>query len=161
MISHQSDAEDSLQLLSKLEKALAIYFFVEFLFRVWSAGTDARFQGWKGRKRFICQPMCLIDTVIISLAITVVLLVEYRYNGRFLEVLRFIQIVRFFHIDRQMISFTLLKNFVERSKFELISIYYISTMIFAMLAYLAFTLEGSTSDGGLIDDPGTFNMTIL
>lgn len=96
--------------------------------------------------------MCMVDTLILALAIAVVFLAEYRYSGRFLEIMRFIQILRFFHIDRQMISWTLLKNFIERSSFELISIYYIVSVIFALMAYLVFTLEANESKGGLIPD---------
>lgn len=96
--------------------------------------------------------MCMVDTLILSLAIAVVFLAEYQYSGRFLEIMRFIQILRFFHIDRQMISWTLLKKFIERSSFELISIYYIVSVIFAFMAYFVFTLEANESKGGLIPD---------
>jgi hypothetical protein len=96
--------------------------------------------------------MCIIDTVIMVLAITVVFMAENRYSGRFLEILRFVQILRFLHIDRQMISWILLKNFIDRSSFELISIYYIVCFIFCFLACSVFTLESHRSKGGLIDD---------
>lgn len=98
--------------------------------------------------------MCIIDTLIITLAITVVMLAEYRYSGRFLEVLRFIQILRFLHIDRQMISWSLLKKLIERSSFELVSIYYITSFLFAIMSYLVFTLESHESNGGFIPDSG-------
>jgi hypothetical protein len=98
--------------------------------------------------------MCIVDTLILTLAITVVLLAEYKYSGRFMETLRFIQILRFFHIDRQLISWCLLKQFVERSSFELISIYYITSFIFALMACLVFTLESNEHQGGLVPNSG-------
>jgi hypothetical protein len=48
VISHQAHAEETLNFLATLEKILAFYFFIEFLMRIWSAGADGRFQGWKG-----------------------------------------------------------------------------------------------------------------
>lgn len=98
--------------------------------------------------------MCIFDTVILIFAIIGLLLAEYRYSGWFLDILRFVQILRFLHIDRQMISWTLLKNYIKRSKHELISIYYIVSMIFALMAFLVFTLESNESKGGLIPDSG-------
>jgi hypothetical protein len=49
LISQQAITEKHVNLLSNLEKALAFYFFIEFLLRIWSAGADKRFQGWKGK----------------------------------------------------------------------------------------------------------------
>lgn len=98
--------------------------------------------------------MCIFDTVILIFAIIGLLLAEYRYSGWFLDILRFVQILRFLHIDRQMISWTLLKNYIKRSKHELISIYYIVSMIFALMAFLVFTLESNESKGGLIPNSG-------
>lgn len=48
LISSQAHTEEHLNLLASLEKTLAVYFFVEFLLRIWSAGADGRFQGWRG-----------------------------------------------------------------------------------------------------------------
>lgn len=103
--------------------------------------------------------MCIVDTLILTLAITVVLLAEYKYSGRFMESLRFIQILRFFHIDRQLISWCLLKKFIERSSFELISIYYITSFVFALMACLVFTLESNETHGGMVPNSGKLHVS--
>ncbi|KAI6206017.1 hypothetical protein M3Y94_00858000 [Aphelenchoides besseyi] len=135
------DTTKTVEFILKLERWLAIYFLIEFVLRIWSAGADGRFQGWTGRKLFICRPMCLIDTTIMGVTIVLVWLMKRHNTENFMDVLRFVQILRLLHIDRQMISFSLLKQMVQESRLELVTIYYITIFLLALLACVVYTIE--------------------
>lgn len=42
------------------EIIMVVWFALEFIFRMWSAGCRSRYQGWVGRLRFMRSPFCAI-----------------------------------------------------------------------------------------------------
>ncbi|KAI6243615.1 hypothetical protein M3Y99_00023500 [Aphelenchoides fujianensis] len=85
--------------------------------------------------------MCLIDTSILVVTFSLVWLMERKNAAHFMDVLRFVQILRLLHIDRQMVSFSLIKEMIAESKFELVTIYYITVFLLALLACVVYTIE--------------------
>lgn len=48
-----------------MEAILAATFSVEYVLRVWSAGADPSFAGWRGRVRYVRQPLVIVDLLAL------------------------------------------------------------------------------------------------
>uniref|UniRef100_A0A183SUB5 Ion_trans domain-containing protein n=1 Tax=Schistocephalus solidus TaxID=70667 RepID=A0A183SUB5_SCHSO len=46
-----------------MELVLLIWFFVEYVVRIWSSGCRSRYQGWRGRLRFARRPFCIVGKI--------------------------------------------------------------------------------------------------
>jgi hypothetical protein len=165
-----------------MELSLAVYFGIEFALRLWSVGADARYQHFygnymqvfvqlltsvtplitlfyptyihSGRLRYLSRPICLVD--ILILVVTVVVLIISRghvLNASTLQNLRFLQILRLFHIDRQMTTWKLIRKMLQQSKFELMSAYYFAALMFLLLSVSVYTTEGM-GEGADLDVKG-------
>lgn len=44
---------------------MVVWFAMEFMLRMWSAGCRSRYQGWMGRLRFLRSPFCVIGLWLI------------------------------------------------------------------------------------------------
>nr|CAD7258740.1 unnamed protein product [Timema shepardi] len=49
-----------------MEICLVVFFGVEYLIRLWSAGCRSKYMGFCGRLRFIRKPICIIDQLQIN-----------------------------------------------------------------------------------------------
>lgn len=47
---------------------MVMWFAVEYIMRLWSAGCRFRYQDWVGRLRFARKPLCIVGTLSIVLA---------------------------------------------------------------------------------------------
>lgn len=48
-----------------IEAILTALFSIEYLLRVWSAGEDPSFAGWRGRLRYVRQPLLIVDLLAL------------------------------------------------------------------------------------------------
>ena len=86
------------------EICLVTFFGVEYLVRLWSAGCRSKYLGMWGRLRFIRKPICIIDLIVVSASIVVL---AWGSNGQVFATsairgIRFLQILRMLHVDRQV-----------------------------------------------------------
>uniref|UniRef100_A0AC34R8E4 Ion transport domain-containing protein n=1 Tax=Panagrolaimus sp. JU765 TaxID=591449 RepID=A0AC34R8E4_9BILA len=124
-----------------MEISLAIYFTTEFFIRIWSIGADAKYAGFDGFVRYMKRFTSIIDIVIIS----VTFLIIFAHNGevepKTLEKIQFLQILRLLHIDRQLTTWKMIKKMIVRSFEELVTLYWISGLVFVFLAYCVYEIE--------------------
>lgn len=85
-----------------------------------------------------------MDVIILCATLFVVL--SSKTNDTAIEKLRFLQILRLFHIDRQMTTWKLIRKMIKHSKYELISVYYITFIILLFLAVSVYTTENDEED---------------
>uniref|UniRef100_A0A1I7Y660 Ion_trans domain-containing protein n=1 Tax=Steinernema glaseri TaxID=37863 RepID=A0A1I7Y660_9BILA len=132
-----------------MEISLAIYFTVEFFVRLWAVAADSKYQGFKGRLRYLRRLVCIIDVII--LIVTFLMLAANRsfLSSQTIEKLRFLQILRLFHIDRQMSTWKMIKDMIMRSRYELFAAYFITFMLFLLLATTVYTIESVSDDAEL------------
>lgn len=107
-----------------MEICLVTFFGMEYVIRLWSAGCRSKYIGFIGRLRFIRKPICIIDLIVV-LASAVVLAVGS--NGQVFATsairgVRFLQILRMLHVDRQGGTWRLLGSvvFIHRQVLQLI-----------------------------------------
>ncbi|XP_065081234.1 potassium voltage-gated channel subfamily KQT member 1-like isoform X1 [Ochlerotatus camptorhynchus] len=126
-----------------MEICLVVFFGVEYLVRLWSAGCRSKYMGFCGRLRFIRKPICIIDLIVV-VASMVVLTVGS--NGQVFATsairgIRFLQILRMLHVDRQGGTWRLLGSVVFIHRQELITTLYIGFLGLIFSSYFVYLAE--------------------
>ncbi|CAH0393680.1 unnamed protein product [Bemisia tabaci] len=104
------------------ELCLVVFFGVEYCIRLWSAGCRSKYMGLWGRLRFVRKPICIIDLIVVAASIVVLTVGS---NGQVFATsairgIRFLQILRMLHVDRQGGTWRLLGSvvFIHRQFME-------------------------------------------
>ncbi|XP_052822999.1 potassium voltage-gated channel subfamily KQT member 1 isoform X2 [Octopus bimaculoides] len=136
--------EDVMRLaLFYVEVVMVVWFTLEYLLRIWSAGCRSRYQGWMGRIKFARRPFCVVDLMIVSASIIVLAVGS---TGRIfatssLRGLRFFQILRMVRMDRRGGTWKLLGSVVWAHRQELITTVYIGFLGLIISSFLVFLVE--------------------
>ena len=139
-----------------VEIVTLIWFSLEFILRIWSAGCKAHYRGLKGRLQFFkSSPLLLADIVSIVASFTFLASINLTAEVSLpdtawptaavilpsLRWLRFFQILRMFRIDRRGVTWTLLGRVVFSHWHELISSAYIASIILLLTSFVVFKAE--------------------
>lgn len=98
-----------------LELALLTLFSVEYVARVYCAGEDPLYKGWKGRLRYMRQAWSIIDL----LAIVPFWLSAGTFNSSLLRIFKFARLLRIAKLGRFSKAWDLLVQSVASRRFEL------------------------------------------
>ncbi|XP_074039471.1 potassium voltage-gated channel subfamily KQT member 1 isoform X2 [Leptinotarsa decemlineata] len=135
-----------------MEICLVLFFGAEYLVRLWSAGCRSKYMGFWGRLRFIRKPICIIDLIVVVASIVVLTLGS---NGQVFATsairgIRFLQILRMLHVDRQGGTWRLLGSVVFIHRQELITTLYIGFLGLIFSSYFVYLAEKDAveEDGG-------------
>jgi hypothetical protein len=109
-----SYASSANNILLYMEIILVLFFGVEYIVRLWSAGCRSKYMGVKGRLKFARKPICIIDFIVIVASGAVIAIGS---NGQVFATsairgIRFLQILRMLHVDRQAGTWRLLGSVV-------------------------------------------------
>ncbi|KAE9555554.1 hypothetical protein FO519_001225 [Halicephalobus sp. NKZ332] len=144
-LSALSTEKWAIEIIPYLEASLAVYFTTEFVVRIWSIGADAKYSGFHGFLKYTIRLGAFIDIVIISVTFFILLAHKESYfDPDTLEKIQFLQILRLLHIDRQMTTWTMIKKMIVRSFRELVTIYWISGLVFLLIVCSVYEIETST-----------------
>ncbi|XP_060770547.1 potassium voltage-gated channel subfamily KQT member 1 isoform X3 [Neoarius graeffei] len=97
-----------------MEIVLVVFFGMEYVVRLWSAGCRSKYVGIAGRLRFIRKPISIIDLIVVVASVVVL---SVGSNGQVFATsairgIRFLQILRMLHVDRQGGTWRLLGSVV-------------------------------------------------
>ncbi|XP_023348204.1 potassium voltage-gated channel subfamily KQT member 1 [Eurytemora carolleeae] len=111
--------------------------------RLWAAGCRSKYMGALGRLRFIRKPICVIDLIVVSASIIVL---SVGSNGQVFATsairgIRFLQILRMLHVDRQGGTWRLLGSVVFIHRQELITTLYIGFLGLIFSSYFVYLSE--------------------
>ena len=111
--------------------------------RIWSAGYCSKYQGVWGRVRFMRKPICVIDLVVVTASIIVLVVGSDGTVSAASAVrgIRFLQILRMLHIDRQGGTWRLLGSVVYLHRQELITTLYIGFLGLLFSSYFMYLSE--------------------
>ncbi|XP_028330240.1 potassium voltage-gated channel subfamily KQT member 1.1 [Gouania willdenowi] len=137
-----------------------IIFGVEYFVRLWSAGCRSKYVGFRGRLRFARKPISIIDLIVVVASI-IVLGVGSKgqvFATSAIRGIRFLQILRMLHVDRQGGTWRLLGSVVFIHRQELITTLYIGFLSLIFSSYFVYLAEkdavnssGSTAFGNYAD----------
>nr|XP_031304082.1 potassium voltage-gated channel subfamily KQT member 1 isoform X2 [Camelus dromedarius] len=126
-----------------MEIVLVVFFGTEYVVRLWSAGCRSKYVGIWGRLRFARKPISIIDLIVV-VASTVVLCVGSKgqvFATSAIRGIRFLQILRMLHVDRQGGTWRLLGSVVFIHRQELITTLYIGFLGLIFSSYFVYLAE--------------------
>ncbi|XP_039396284.1 potassium voltage-gated channel subfamily KQT member 1-like isoform X2 [Mauremys reevesii] len=131
-----------------MEIVLVVFFGAEYLVRLWSAGCRSKYVGFKGRLRFARKPISIIDLIVVIASIIVL---SVGSNGQVFATsairgIRFLQILRMLHVDRQGGTWRLLGSVVFIHRQELITTLYIGFLGLIFSSYFVYLAEKDAVD---------------
>uniref|UniRef100_H3AJK0 Potassium voltage-gated channel subfamily KQT member 1 n=1 Tax=Latimeria chalumnae TaxID=7897 RepID=H3AJK0_LATCH len=134
------------------EIVLVVFFGVEYVVRLWSAGCRSKYVGFWGRLRFARKPISIIDLIVVVASVIVLCVGS---NGQVFATsairgIRFLQILRMLHVDRQGGTWRLLGSVVFIHRQELITTLYIGFLGLIFSSYFVYLAEKDA-----VDDSGT------
>ncbi|XP_023604111.1 potassium voltage-gated channel subfamily KQT member 1 [Myotis lucifugus] len=125
------------------EIVLVVFFGTEYVVRLWSAGCRSKYVGVWGRLRFARKPISIIDLIVV-VASMVVLCVGSKgqvFATSAIRGIRFLQILRMLHVDRQGGTWRLLGSVVFIHRQELITTLYIGFLGLIFSSYFVYLAE--------------------
>uniref|UniRef100_A0A3Q3B226 Potassium voltage-gated channel subfamily KQT member 1 n=1 Tax=Kryptolebias marmoratus TaxID=37003 RepID=A0A3Q3B226_KRYMA len=131
-----------------MEIVLVLFFGTEYVVRLWSAGCRSKYAGIRGRLRFIRKPISIIDLIVVIASIIVL---GVGSNGQVFATsairgIRFLQILRMLHVDRQGGTWRLLGSVVFIHRQELITTLYIGFLGLIFSSYFVYLAEKDAVD---------------
>ncbi|XP_050687385.1 potassium voltage-gated channel subfamily KQT member 1-like isoform X2 [Eriocheir sinensis] len=131
-----------------MEICLVVFFGVEYAVRMWAAGCRSKYMGFFGRLRFIRKPICIIDLIVVVASVVVLCVGS---NGQVFATsairgIRFLQILRMLHVDRQGGTWRLLGSVVFIHRQELITTLYIGFLGLIFSSYFVYLAEKKDED---------------
>ncbi|XP_048217422.1 potassium voltage-gated channel subfamily KQT member 1 [Perognathus longimembris pacificus] len=137
-----------------MEIVLVVFFGTEYVVRLWSAGCRSKYVGIWGRLRFARKPISIIDLIVV-VASLVVLCVGSKgqvFATSAIRGIRFLQILRMLHVDRQGGTWRLLGSVVFIHRQELITTLYIGFLGLIFSSYFVYLAEkDSVNESGRVE----------
>ncbi|KAM4722224.1 potassium voltage-gated channel subfamily KQT member 1 [Rhinophrynus dorsalis] len=132
-----------------MEIVLVVFFGAEYVVRLWSAGCRSKYVGIWGRLRFARKPISVIDLIVVVASVIVLCVGS---NGQVFATsairgIRFLQILRMLHVDRQGGTWRLLGSVVFIHRQELITTLYIGFLGLIFSSYFVYLAEKDAVDG--------------
>uniref|UniRef100_A0A8C5QL57 Potassium voltage-gated channel subfamily KQT member 1 n=1 Tax=Leptobrachium leishanense TaxID=445787 RepID=A0A8C5QL57_9ANUR len=136
-----------------MEIVLVVFFGAEYVVRLWSAGCRSKYVGVWGRLRFARKPISVIDLIVVVASVIVLCVGS---NGQVFATsairgIRFLQILRMLHVDRQGGTWRLLGSVVFIHRQELITTLYIGFLGLIFSSYFVYLAEKDA-----VDDAGQY-----
>ncbi|XP_061618044.1 potassium voltage-gated channel subfamily KQT member 1.1 isoform X1 [Phyllopteryx taeniolatus] len=137
-----------------MEIFLVVFLGVEYLVRLWSAGCRSIYVGICGRLRFARKPIIIIDLIVV---VSSIIVLTVGSNGQVFATsairgIRFLQILRMLHVDRQGGTWRLLGSVVYAHRRELIMTLYIGFLSLIFASYFVYLAEKETYNFGTYAD---------
>ncbi|KAM4617471.1 potassium voltage-gated channel subfamily KQT member 1 isoform 1-T2 [Discoglossus pictus] len=131
-----------------MEIVLVVFFGAEYVVRLWSAGCRSKYVGVWGRLRFARKPISVIDLIVVVASVIVLCVGS---NGQVFATsairgIRFLQILRMLHVDRQGGTWRLLGSVVFIHRQELITTLYIGFLGLIFSSYFVYLAEKEAID---------------
>uniref|UniRef100_A0A8C7X851 Potassium voltage-gated channel subfamily KQT member 1 n=1 Tax=Oryzias sinensis TaxID=183150 RepID=A0A8C7X851_9TELE len=143
---------------TRREIVLVVFFGVEYFIRLWSAGCRSKYVGIWGRLRFARKPISIIDLIVVVASI-IVLSVGSKgqvFATSAVRGIRFLQILRMLHVDRQGGTWRLLGSVVFIHRQELITTLYIGFLSLIFSSYFVYLAEKDAVDSSGATEFGNY-----
>uniref|UniRef100_A0A3Q2ZZY7 Potassium voltage-gated channel subfamily KQT member 1 n=1 Tax=Kryptolebias marmoratus TaxID=37003 RepID=A0A3Q2ZZY7_KRYMA len=141
-----------------VEIVLVVFFGLEYFVRLWSAGCRSKYVGIWGRLRFARKPISIIDLIVVVASI-IVLSVGSKgqvFATSAVRGIRFLQILRMLHVDRQGGTWRLLGSVVFIHRQELITTLYIGFLSLIFSSYFVYLAEKDTLNSSGSNEFGNY-----
>lgn len=125
-----------------LNVAIVTIFALEYLIRLWVAGEDERYRGFKGRLRYIASPYAIADVIAFLPELLWMLLVPAGVGDEVLIILRVLRLARLVKLARFIPAFDVLGATVERAGTQLLTTLAMALALVYVSAVALYFVEG-------------------
>jgi len=122
------------------ELFIVMVFSIEYLARVYAAGEDPRYSGFRGRLRFITSWWAIVDL----LAILPFILTGGAYNSFIIRLLKLLRLLRVARVGRFSQAWVSLSDAIYGRRFELALSGAVAFLIMLISSAFLYVLEGDT-----------------
>ncbi|MDX2276082.1 MAG: ion transporter [Hyphomonadaceae bacterium] len=129
--------------LAVINAVIVVIFAIEFGLRFWSEGENPKHKGWKGRLRFLAQPITIAD-VLAFLPELIVLVFFSHLHGGWLAALRALRLFRLFKLARYVPAFAIVGAAVRRAGAPLFAALCVAAAQVYVAALLLYFIEGQS-----------------
>lgn len=116
---------------------LDVIFLIEYSLRVWSAGSQREYRGWK-KLNFIFRPMSLVDLISLLPVLQV-----FGESLRIFRVIRFVRILRAFKLIRYNKTLKQLIDTIRIALPSLVNMFFLVLIAILILATILWNFEHS------------------
>ncbi|KAL3122571.1 hypothetical protein niasHT_003107 [Heterodera trifolii] len=145
----ESYSKYAAEMLYFMEMFLVLFFGTEYGVRLWAAGCRSKFRSFWGRLKFARKPIAIIDFCVVLAGIAVIVMgAEGKvFATSAIRGIRFLQILRMLHVDRQGGTWRLLGSVVFIHRQELITTLYIGFLGLIFSSYFVYLAEKDSQMG--------------
>jgi voltage-gated potassium channel len=112
-------------------------FIIEYLLRLYAAGSLAKYKGIAGKFSYATTPYAIIDL----LSILPYLLINTGFNSSFIRSLRLLRIFRLFRVKKYAIFIQLMQKIFSNMKEVFIVLLFYTVVIIIILSFIIFEVE--------------------
>ncbi len=120
------------------EDWFGLFFMIEYVLRVWSAGAMPQYAGLRGRLRYMATPLALIDAIVLVPFI----LGAFGLESSVLRVMRVMRIVALAKMARYSAAMQLIVSSIYRRRFELYFAVTVVGLMILVTSAMLYVVEG-------------------
>lgn len=124
--------------LLAFESAIGMVFIVEFCLRLWAAGVEVRYAGWRGTLRYLLRPLVLIDLLVI----VTLLAPAFGTELVVLRLLRLLRLLALAKFGRYSTALRKLAHAIQKRRYELGLSVVLASLALLLSATGMFLLDG-------------------
>ena len=128
--------------INYLNIAIVAVFAIEYLARLWVAGEDPRYRGFRGRLRYMITPYAIADLIAFLPELLWMLLTPAGVGDDVLIVLRVLRVARLVKLARFVPAFDVLGATVERAGTQLLTTLAMALALVYVSAVALYFIEG-------------------
>lgn len=132
-----------LPLVQTINTIVVWVFAIEFGLRFWSEEENPDHRGWRGRLRFLSQPVTIADVLAFLPELIVMLLLPHLAGG-WLAALRALRLFRLFKLARYVPAFAIVGAAVRRAWAPLMASLCVAAAQLYIAAMMLYLIEGDT-----------------
>lgn len=133
---------DWMRAIDVFNVAIIIIFALEYLLRLWVAGENPRYRGFRGRLRYICSSYALADLVAFLPELLWLLFAPDDASAQIVMVLRVLRLARLAKISRFIPAFDVLGATLSRAGQQLFTTLAMAMALVYISAVLLYFVEG-------------------
>lgn len=151
LTTYEEHHQVSREALYYTELTLFIYCLIEFILRIYASEARACYRGLKGKVRFFYERYLIVDLILLILYGIVFVMNWTKWidlSMHFLHGLRFLQLFRFFSLDRHIKSIPMISSVTWQYRRVLSAAVYLCFLLVLPTTYLLWVVERAIETNG-------------
>lgn len=147
------ETEDTLRaefaaVFESINLLLVIIFAIEYGCRLWAAGEDPKYRGFRGRLRYAFSFYAIADLAAFLPELIIMIVVGDQIDRELLAVLKAFRLFRLFKLARYVPAFDLLGEAMKKARSQLLTSFFLAMALVYVSAIALYLIEGENNPEG-------------